>query len=92
MIRPAHEPRTGTPVRLPRQLSPAPTPARRRRGSAKPSRSMPNVIVVDSPPGITRPSNPSRSAGNAHLAHARTQPLQNATVRLEVALQGKHAD
>src|SRR5580698_8794183 len=52
MIRPAHEPRTGTPV-----------PTSSRRGSPSPSRSIPNVIVVDSPPGITSPSRPSRSLG-----------------------------
>ncbi len=34
-----------------------------RSGSASPSRSTPSVIVVDSPPGMTRPSSPSRSAG-----------------------------
>ena len=52
MIIPAHVPSTGVPER---------TSAR--SGSASPSRSMPSVIVVDSPPGITSPSSPSRSAG-----------------------------
>lgn len=52
MISPAHEPSTGVPSRM-----------SARSGSAKPSRSIPSVIVVDSPPGITRPSTPSRSAG-----------------------------
>src|SRR3954469_16399376 len=52
MIRPAQVPSVGVPERT-----------RSRSGSARPSRSMPSVIVVDSPPGITRPSSPSRSAG-----------------------------
>src|SRR5215217_110939 len=49
---PAQVPSTGVPERT-----------SSRSGSASPSRSMPSVIVVDSPPGITSPSSPSRSAG-----------------------------
>ena len=52
MIRPAQEPSIGRA----RATS-------ARSGSASPSRSIPKVIVVDSPPGITSPSRPSRSAG-----------------------------
>src|SRR3954449_2229679 len=52
MIIPAHVPRTGRAV-----------PTNSRSGSASPSRSIPSVIVVDSPPGITSPSSPSRSRG-----------------------------
>src|SRR5215218_8207470 len=52
MIIPAHVPSTGVPERT-----------RSRSASASPSRAIPSVIVVDSPPGITRPSRPSRSAG-----------------------------
>src|SRR4051794_39431504 len=52
MIRPAQVPSVGTPERT-----------SCRSGSARPSRSMPSVIVVDSPPGITSASRPSRSAG-----------------------------
>src|SRR5512133_2688492 len=52
MIIPAQVPSTGVPPR---------TSAR--NGSASRSRSIPSVIVVDSPPGITSPSSPSRSAG-----------------------------
>ena len=82
-------------------ISPAQVPsigrARARRasrsGSARPSRSIPSVIVVDSPPGITRPSSPSRSAGVADLARARRRGRSSTLrVRLEVALEGEHAD
>ncbi len=52
MIIPAHVPSTGRPLR-----------ANSRSGPASPSRSMPSVIVVDSPPGMTSASSPSRSAG-----------------------------
>ena len=52
MISPAQVPSTGVPERT-----------RSRSGSARPSRSIPSVIVVDSPPGMTSPSRPSRSAG-----------------------------
>src|SRR3954468_7826009 len=52
MIIPAQVPSTGVPDCTSR-LS----------GSASCSRSMPSVIVVDSPPGMTSPSRPSRSAG-----------------------------
>src|SRR4051812_14335530 len=52
MISPAHVASTGVP--------PA---ARARSGSPSPSRSMPRVMVVDSPPGMTSPSSPSRSFG-----------------------------
>ncbi len=52
MIMPAQVPSTGRPLRT-----------NSRSGSASPSRLMPSVIVVDSPPGITSPSSPSRSAG-----------------------------
>ena len=38
-------------------------PAQLAQRLASPSRSIPSVIVVDSPPGITSPSRPSRSAG-----------------------------
>src|SRR5215211_3436699 len=51
MISPAQVPSTGRPAS-----------ASSRSGPASPSRSMPSVMVVDSPPGITRPSRPSRSA------------------------------
>src|SRR4051812_11805933 len=52
MIIPAQVPSTGVPDCTSR-LS----------GSASCSRSIPSVIVVDSPPGMTSPSRPSRSAG-----------------------------
>src|SRR4051812_22281436 len=52
MIMPAHVPSTGRPE-----------PTKSRSGSPSPSRAIPSVIVVDSPPGITSPSRPSRSAG-----------------------------
>src|SRR3954470_15980659 len=52
MIIPAQVPSTGLPPRT-----------NSRSGSASPSRLMPSVIVVDSPPGITSPSSPSRSRG-----------------------------
>src|SRR5512132_723593 len=52
MIIPAQVPSTGLPVRT-----------KSRNGSARPSRSIPSVIVVDSPPGITSASSPSRSRG-----------------------------
>src|SRR5688572_21010920 len=52
MIMPAQVPRIGVPVA-----------ANSRSGSPRPSRSIPSVIVVDSPPGITRPSRPSSPAG-----------------------------
>ena len=52
MISPAQVPSTGCPC-----------PPAARSGSASPSRSMPSVITVDSPPGMTSPSSPSRSAG-----------------------------
>ena len=51
---------------------------RSRSGSASPSRSMPSVIVVDSPPGITSPSSPSSSAGRAHHARLGAQPREHA--------------
>ena len=68
-------------------ISPAQVPsvgrARARRssrsGSARPSRSMPSVIVVDSPPGMTSPSSPSRSAGHAHLARRGAEPGEHAS-------------
>src|SRR5215207_3558391 len=52
MIIPAQVPSTGLPPRT-----------NWRSGSASPSRLIPSVIVVDSPPGITSPSSPSRSRG-----------------------------
>src|SRR4051794_36677072 len=52
MIIPAHVPNTGVPPE-----------AKARSGSARPSRSIPSVITVDSPPGMSRPSSPSRSPG-----------------------------
>src|SRR5207249_1952863 len=52
MMSPAHVPSTGAPVAT-----------RSRSGPARPSRAMPRVIVVDSPPGVTRPAQPARSAG-----------------------------
>src|SRR3954454_13812467 len=51
MIRPAQVPSVGVPPRI-----------SSRSGSASRSRSMPLVIVVDSPPGITSPSSPCRSS------------------------------
>ena len=38
-------------------------PPARRAAASRPSRSMPSVITVDSPPGSTSASSPSRSAG-----------------------------
>ncbi len=51
-----------------------PRAARSRSGSARPSRSTPSVIVVDSPPGITSPSRPSRSDWHAHLPRPGAEP------------------
>src|SRR3954451_16905688 len=52
MIMPAHVPSVGAPERT-NSLS----------GSDRPSRSIPSVHVVESPPGTTRQSSPSRSFG-----------------------------
>ena len=81
MIRPAQVASTGVPA-----------PISSRSGSARPSRSIPSVIVVDSPPGMTSASRPSRSLGRAHLAHLGALLLEDAPVRLEVALESEHAD
>ena len=71
MIMPAQVPSTGVPAR-----------ASSRSGSSRPSRSIPSVIVVDSPPGRTSPSSPSRSGGHAHLAHRRRRaPRSTARAR-----------
>ena len=53
---------------------------------------MPSVIVVDSPPGITSPSSPSRSAGTRTSRTSAPSAAQHLGVRLEVALQGEDAD
>ncbi len=50
IIQAAHAPSTGVPA-----------PTSSRSGSASPSRSIPSVIVVDSPPGITRASRPAEA-------------------------------
>ena len=63
-----------------------------RSGSARPSRAMPSVIVVDSPPGITSPSSPSRSAATRTSRTSAPSSRSSARVRLEVALQREHAD
>ena len=63
-----------------------------RSGSASPSRSIPSVITVDSPPGSTSASSPSRSAGNPHLPGLGTEPRQHALVRLETALEREDPD
>ena len=68
MIMPAQVPNTG-----------APEWANSRSGSASPSRSIPSVIVVDSPPGITRPSRSSRSAGTRT---SRTSAPRSRSMRL----------
>ena len=78
---PAQVPRIGVPAA-----------ASSRSGSASPSRSIPSVIVVDSPPGITSPSRPVRSAG---MRTSRTSAPSSRSMRAcacEVALQGEDAD
>ena len=81
MIIPAQVPSTGVPERT-----------SSRSGSASPSRSMPSVIVVDSPPGMISPSRPVEVGGHAHLARLRAELAQHARVRLEVALEREDAD
>ena len=49
-------------------------------------------IVVDSPPGMIRPSTPSRSAGVAHLDRLVAQPADRGAVLPEGALEREHAD
>ena len=51
-----------------------------RSGSARPSRSTPSVIVVDSPPGITSPSSPSQ-VRRAHAPRACARRPAGASAR-----------
>ena len=64
------------------------------RGSARssPADSIPLTIVVLSPPGMTSPSSPSSSAGDAHLARLGAEPAQHRQVRFEAALDREDAD
>jgi len=57
-----------------------------------PRASMPSVIVVDSPPGMIRPSSESRSAGTRDSASLSPELLEHLGVRLEVALDRQDAD
>ena len=81
MISPAQVPSTGSPERT-----------SSRSGSARPSRSTPSVIVVDSPPGITSPSRPSRSAGTRTRRALRADLVERLRMRIEPALESEHAD
>ena len=81
MIIPAHVPRIGVPAA-----------ASARSGSARPSRSIPSVITVDSPPGSTSASSPSRSAGTRTSRALAPEARENALVRLEAALKREHAN
>ena len=63
-----------------------------RSGSASPSRSIPSVITVDSPPGMISASSPSRSAGTRTSRGRGTQRTQDLRVRLEAALEGQDPD
>ena len=81
MMSPAHVPRTGVP-----------DAASARSGSASPSRSIPSVIVVDSPPGMIEPVQPVQIGRHAHLAHLRAERAQHPLVRREAALERKHSD
>ena len=81
MISPAHEPRIGRPRRG--ELA-------QRLGETLAS--IPSVIVVDSPPGTTSPSRPSRSAGTRTSRVLGAEPLEHPLVRVEAALQRQHAD
>ena len=47
---------------------------------------MPSVIVVDSPPGMTRPSSPFEVGGGADLTCLGAELAEHASVGLEVAL------
>ncbi len=46
--------------------------------------------VLDSPPGITSPSMPSKSVRIADEHDVGAQLFQPAAVRVEISLQGKH--
>ena len=83
MISPAQVPSIGVPRADEARAAARPGPRAR----------CPSVIVVDSPPGMTSASSPSRSRGRAHLARLGAE-LARATsrVRLEVALDREHAD
>ena len=81
MMSPAHVPNIGTPEA-----------ASSRSGSARPSRSIPSVIVVDSPPGRTSPSSPSRSAGTRTSRTSAPSERRTSRVRGEPALEGEDAD
>src|SRR5579875_899988 len=68
MIIPAQVPRIGVPAA-----------ASSRSGSPSPSRAIPSVIVVDSPPGSTSASSPSRSAATrTSTASAPSEPSRRA--------------
>ena len=77
---PAQVPSTGSPRR-----------ATSRIASSRPVPSMSFRSVVDSPPGITRPSD-SRTSSAVRTGRAATPARARAAVRLEVALQGEDAD
>ena len=80
MIMPAQVPNTGAPER-----------ANSRSGSASPSRSIPSVIVVDSPPGII--ARRARRGRRARAPRARRRRGRAASaVGLEVALEREDAD
>ena len=66
----------------------------RARAAARPSpsRSMPSVIVVDSPPGMTSPSSPSRSAGTRTSRTSAPRSRRIRGVRVEAALQREDPD
>ena len=68
-----------------------PAAASSRSGSPSPSRSIPSVITVDSPPGMTSASSPSSSPGTAPLGPW-PEAAQHPRVGLEVALQREDAD
>ncbi len=81
MISPAHVPSVGVPDRT-----------RSRNGSARCSRSMPSVIVVDSPPGITDGVEALEVLGGADVARHGAQLAQQAGMGLEAALERQDAD
>ena len=60
-------------------------------GSRSPSRAIPSVIVVDSPPGSTSACTPSRSRTVRTSRTRAPSDAQERAVRLEVPLEGEHA-
>ncbi len=81
MISPAHEPKAGMPSAM-----------SLRTGSSRSNAVASFHSVVDSPPGMTRPSADSISAEAAHRPGGRAGLVERAHVLAHVALQGEYSN